>query len=129
MASYPSCRARVSKLLITSGKNGFTMSDTIIPSVRLSREARWRACAFGKYPRRFTVNITMRWVRWPTFPVLFKTLDTVAVDTPAALATSRIVRPIAPAFRCPRQGFDVTTEVRYLKTARCAEYKSKKVLD
>jgi hypothetical protein len=29
-------------------------------------------------------------------------LETVAVDTPAALATSRMVRPIMPAFRFPR---------------------------
>src|SRR5271163_96991 len=70
------------------------MSETIIPSVRLSREARCRAWAFGKYPRRFTAESTMWWVRRPTFPVLFKTLETVAVETPAALATSRIVRAI-----------------------------------
>src|ERR1700730_4526409 len=94
MASYPSCRARVSNPLITSGKNGFTISETMIPRVRLSREAKWRACAFGKYPRRFTAERTIWWVRRPTFPVLFKTLETVAVETPAALATSRMVRAI-----------------------------------
>src|ERR1035438_722621 len=79
---------------MTSGKNGFTISETIIPSVRLSRDARWRACALGKYPRRFTAERTIWWVRRPTFPVLFKTFETVAVETPAALATSRMVRAI-----------------------------------
>src|SRR5438132_5916203 len=79
------------------------MSDTMIPSVRLSREARCRACTLGKYPRRLTVESTKRCVRRPTLPVLFKTLDTVAVETPAAFATSRIVRPIFDYLAARRQ--------------------------
>src|SRR3977135_1284281 len=66
----------------------------MIPSVRLSREARCRACTLGKYPRRLTVESTSRCVRRPTLPVLFRTLETVAVETPAAFATSRMVKSI-----------------------------------
>src|SRR5437868_6385084 len=43
------------------------------------------------YPKRLTVESTRRCVSRPTLPVLFRTLDTVAVETPAAWATCRMV--------------------------------------
>src|SRR5258707_8251977 len=82
-----------------SEKNGFWMWETMIPGVGLSREARWRGCTAGKYPGRLTAESTRLCVRRPTFPVLFNTLETVAVDTPAALATSRMVRAIKSLFQ------------------------------
>jgi hypothetical protein len=60
---------------------------------------------------------------------LFKTLETVAVDTPAALATSRIVRPMALAFSFPRPTAKLHQNPDYRKSASGPEYKSKKVLD
>ena len=46
---------------------------------------------------RLTVESTTLEVPRPTFPVRFKTLETVAVETPAALATSRMVTLMFPA--------------------------------
>src|SRR6185369_5123857 len=43
------------------------------------------------YPKRLTVESTRRCVSRPTLPVLFRTLDTVAVETPAAWATCLMV--------------------------------------
>jgi hypothetical protein len=62
-------------------------------------------------------------------PVLFKTFETVAVDTPAALATSRMVRPITLAFRCPRPIPKLHRSSDNQKRAACREYKTKKMLD
>src|SRR5712691_7905945 len=101
------------------------MSETMMPSVRLSREAKWRACTSGKYPRRLTAESTRLCVRGPTFPVLFNTLETVAVDTPAALATSRMVRPISRKSQVP--------ELDSMKipdwAASGLQYRLKKMLD
>src|SRR5260370_1252140 len=71
----------------------------LMHSVRIAREAGCRACSSGNYRRRLPAESTTLCVRRPTLPVLFNTLETVAVDTPAALAPSRMVRPITPSSR------------------------------
>ncbi|OLB26710.1 MAG: hypothetical protein AUH13_26345 [Acidobacteria bacterium 13_2_20CM_58_27] len=67
-------------------------------------------------PKRFTVESTSRCVRRPTLPVLFKTLETVAVETPAAFSTSRIVRPMLD-YSAAHRRFRLVFSVRGTPTA------------
>src|SRR5882672_1122135 len=64
------------------------------------------------YPMRLTVESTRRRVGLPTFPVLFKTLETVAVETPAAFATSRMVRLMAGSLALVQQGSPTAQNLR-----------------
>src|SRR6266850_8510199 len=66
------------------------MSGTVTSSRRVRSIRRFFAVAFGEYPRRWTAAITLRRVAGATTAAFDSTRDTVAVDTPAVLATSLI---------------------------------------
>src|SRR5271168_3181435 len=70
-----------------SRKNGFSRLDTISPMVRLC-PARALACRFGEYFNSSAAFRTLVRVALRTTPILLRTRDTVAVETPARRATS-----------------------------------------
>src|SRR5947209_19816259 len=69
-------------------KNGLRISETIKPRVLDCWERKLRATRFGRYPNRSTAAITRARTSGRTCRPLESTRDTVAVDTPAASATS-----------------------------------------
>src|SRR3989442_9641489 len=76
--------------------NGLRISETIRPSVLDCWERKLRATRFGRYPNRSTAAITRVRTSGRTCRPLESTRDTVAVDTPAASATS-----LMPTIRTP----------------------------
>src|ERR1700733_11369815 len=82
--------ATSSKPLISSGKNGFVMSDTISPRIRLRPETSERACVLGKYRSSSIAFQTRLAVLGSTSEGLLIVRDTVAVETLARRATSWI---------------------------------------
>src|SRR6202163_2355448 len=72
-------------------KNGLAMSGTVTRSLRVLNVRRLLAAAFGEYPSCWTALSTRRLVVSVTFSGLLRTRETVAVDTSAAAATSRMV--------------------------------------
>src|SRR5512132_2919380 len=77
-----------------SENNGREMSGTVTSSLRLRSMRRFFAAAFGAYRRRSTAARTLRRVSGATIDGLLKTRETVAVDTPARLATSKMVATV-----------------------------------
>src|SRR5579871_462743 len=71
-----------------SKKNGFSRLETITPMVRLLPPARLRAWRLGWYFNSRMAFITRARVLVLTTLALFKTRDTVAVETLARRATS-----------------------------------------
>src|SRR5690242_12507842 len=71
-----------------SKKNGFSKLETITPTVRLLPPARLRAWRLGWYFNSRIAFITRARVLVLTTLALFKTRDTVAVETFARRATS-----------------------------------------
>src|SRR5215470_481617 len=61
------------------------------PNISLRPVARRRACTFLKYWNSWTTSKTLRRVFSEMYSVSLSTRETVASDTPARLATSRIV--------------------------------------
>ena|SRR5450759_2561129 len=72
------------------GKKGFAMSGQRSASDSVERVIRVRAAEFGWYPKSSTARSTLALTSAETFP-LFKARDTLAVETPAARATSAFV--------------------------------------
>src|ERR1700760_4359540 len=70
-----------------SKKNGFSRFETIKPMVRLC-PASARAWRFGEYLSSSAAFKTLLRVALRTTPMLLRTRDTVAVETPARRATS-----------------------------------------
>src|SRR5438046_7392135 len=81
-----SSMARVSEV-----KNGLRMSETIRLTVVDCWERKLRATRLGRYSNCSTAVITRSRTSGRTWRPLESTRDTVAVDTPAALATSLIL--------------------------------------
>src|SRR5438067_242342 len=73
-----------------SPKNGLERSGTVTRSLPDLRVLRFFAVALGTYPSNSTAFITRRRVLAETIFGRLRTRDTVAVETPARLATSRI---------------------------------------
>ena len=80
-------------------KNGLAMSGTVTSSFFVVRVRRLFAAAFGEYPSCCTALSTRRRVASETFSGELRTRDTVAVDTSACAATSRIVGIFDPWMR------------------------------
>src|SRR5437879_2513014 len=78
-----------------SEKNGFAISGTVTSSLPDLSVLRFFAVAFGTYPRRSTAFITLRRVSRDTMSGRLNTRETVAVETPAFRATSKIFGPAA----------------------------------
>src|SRR5258706_14410015 len=82
-----------------SKKNGFSMLEAITPIVRLLPPARLRAWRLGWYFNSAMAFITRARVELLTTLALFKTRETVAVDTLARRATlSRLI--LVPPIVC-----------------------------
>src|ERR1700679_501050 len=79
-----------------SEKNGLAMSGTVTRSFRVLSVRRLFAEALGEYPSLSTAESTRRLVSSETFSGALRTRDTVAVETPARAATSRIVVILGP---------------------------------
>src|SRR5215471_14305880 len=73
-----------------SEKNGFERSGTVTRSFPERKVRRFFAVAFGTYPRSSTAFMTLRRVPGATMSGRLSTRDTVAVETPARLATSKM---------------------------------------
>ena len=69
-------------------KNGLEMSGMVTSSLRVRRVRRFFAAELGVKPRRVIAAITRRRVAGATMSGWLSTRDTVAVETPARLATS-----------------------------------------
>ncbi len=82
---------------MTSEKYSPQMSGRTTPIVLVLFVIRLRAAALGEYRRRATSASTRSRVSSFTTAVPLTTLETVATETPAARATSRIVAPTAAA--------------------------------
>src|SRR5215831_13647258 len=72
-------------------KNGFEMSGTVTSSFPDLSVRRFLPAEFGTYRRISIARMTFRRVRGATTSGLLKTRDTVAVETPARLATAWIL--------------------------------------
>src|SRR5207302_6862186 len=84
-----SCSYVVSSMArLSEVKNGLRMSETIRPIVVDCWERKLRATRLGRYSNCSTAVITRSRTSGRTWRPLESTRDTVAVDTPAALATS-----------------------------------------
>src|SRR5882762_457507 len=79
-----------------SEKNGLAMSGTVTRSFRVLNVRRLFAEALGEYPSLCTAESTRRRVPSETISGELRTRDTVAVETPARAATSRIVVILGP---------------------------------
>ena len=64
------------------------MSGTVTSSLRVRSVRRFFAAAFGVKPRRVMAAMTLRRVAGATMSGWLSTRETVAVETPARLATS-----------------------------------------
>src|SRR5262249_34622952 len=73
-----------------SAKNGLERSGTVTRSLPDRSVLRFFAVALGTYPSNSTAFITRRRVFAETMLGRLRTRDTVAVETPARLATSTI---------------------------------------
>src|SRR5262247_3107562 len=73
-----------------SAKNGLERSGTVTRSLPDLSVLRFFAAALGTYPSNSTAFITRRRVLAETILGRLRTRDTVAVDTPARLATSEM---------------------------------------
>src|SRR5215831_7072512 len=87
-----------------SKKKGFSILETMIPRVRLLPRARELACRLGWYLSSDAARITRARVVLFTMLKSFSARDTVAVDTPAFLATASRLAAISRDF-LPR--FDI----------------------
>src|SRR4030095_15768930 len=74
-----------------SEKSGREISGTVTRRRRVRSIRRFFAVAFGAYPRRSTAAMTRRRVAGATTAAFDSTRETVAVDTPALLATALIL--------------------------------------
>src|SRR5229473_6637103 len=98
-----------------SKKNGFSMLEAITPIVRLLPPAKLRAWRLGWYFNSAMAFITRARVELLTTLALFRTRETVAVETLARRATlSRLI--LSPPIVC---GF-LTTINRYPRFSRHA---------
>src|SRR5438094_8176157 len=70
------------------------------PNISLRPVARRRACTFLKYLNSRTASKTLCRVSSEIYSLLLSTRETVASDTPARLATSRIVWAIVGSLTC-----------------------------
>src|SRR5262245_12485304 len=73
-----------------SARNGLERSGTVTRSLPDLSVLRFFAVALGTYPRNSTALITRRRVLAETILGRLRTRDTVAVETPARLATSKM---------------------------------------
>src|SRR5215471_1197015 len=73
-----------------SAKNGLERSGTVTRSFPDRSVLKFFAVALGTYPSNSTAFITRRRVLAETILGRLRTRDTVAVETPARLATSRM---------------------------------------
>ena len=93
----------------TSLKNGFCPSSTTKPTVELVPARSWRAASLRRYPSVSIAFCTRVMDSAETSSGRLSTLDTVPTETPASLATSRmLVATIEPPSACPRAGVKVT---------------------
>ena len=97
---------------MTSEKYSPQMSGRTTPIVFVRFVIRLRAAAFGEYRRRVTSASTRSRVSSLTTAVPLTTRETVATETPAACATSRIVTPAAAAAAALRPALRVPGAVR-----------------
>src|SRR6516225_5413695 len=72
-------------------KNGFEISGTVTRSLPDRNVRRFLPAAFGTYPSNSTAFITLLRVRGLTISGRVSTRDTVAVETPARFATSKML--------------------------------------
>ncbi len=79
---------------VTSVKNGLATSRTIAPTARLRPARSWRAEALRTKPRSSIARRTRACVVSATRSGLFSTFETVPTETPARLATSRMLRRV-----------------------------------
>src|ERR1700740_2998922 len=75
---------------MSSGKNGFVISETIRPSSRLFPDTRARACVLGRYLRSATAFQTREASTGSTEGTWLTVRETVAIDTRACAATAWI---------------------------------------
>src|SRR5699024_12515457 len=91
MQVYPSDLAVSSTALANSGKKGFIMSGTSKAIILERPLYNILARSLGSYSISCIISSTIIFVWALALPLLFNTLETVAVDTPASSATFLIV--------------------------------------
>src|SRR5208283_4223516 len=89
--SYPCSTAMFSNACTISGKNGLVISETTSPRVWLRPDTSARACIFGRYPDSSITFHTRFATRGSTVGKRLIVRETVAVDTLARLAISRMI--------------------------------------